>query len=122
MNVKIISIDERTREAYWHATRSELRNIQRRGDYLVFGGALALLAVLFYNHDRSSQLQYWLVVGGLTLLVILASLWFVTTRKRRVATARGLVCASCSYMPHDTEISDVVESRRCPRCDHSLQG
>jgi len=121
MNAKIVSIGERNREAYWHATRDELKAIQRRGDYLIFAGALALLGVLFYNHDRASQLQYWLVVGGLTLLVILGSLWFVTTRKRRVATARGLVCSSCSYMPHDTEIGDVVESRRCPRCDHSLQ-
>lgn len=115
------SVDPRSREAYWQATQSELKSIRRRGDLLILGGALVLLALVALNREYSRELVAWLVVAGALVLVFLASLWFVTKRKRRVAMTRGLVCGSCDYMPHDTEIDDVASSRRCPRCNHALE-
>jgi hypothetical protein len=47
-------------------------------------------------------------------------MWFVITRKRRLAEARGLTGGACNYKPHDTEIQDVIDSRTCPRCAEPL--
>ena len=68
----------------------------------------------------TNDLQIWLVVAGLVFAVIVTGVWFVTTRKRRIAAARGLICSSCSYTPHDTEIEDVAAERHCPRCAAEL--
>jgi hypothetical protein len=114
------SFDTQGRDAYWHATRSELKSIRRRGDIVTLVGAAALLALIFLYRDRSQELTAWLVAGALLLAVIGVSLWFVTSRKRRVAIARGLLCTHCAYMPHDTEIDEVATTRTCPRCEHSL--
>ena len=115
------SFDTRSRDAYWQATQSELKSIRKRGDVLILAGAAVLLSLLAWYHERSDSLASWLIAGGLLLAVILLSLWFVTTRKRRVAVTRGLVCTQCDYMPHDTEIEEVAETRACPRCEKSLE-
>jgi Na+/proline symporter len=116
------SFDTQGRDAYWHATQSELKSIRRRGDIVTLTGAAVLLALIFFYRDHSQELAAWLVGGALLLAVIGASLWFVTSRTRRVAIARGLVCSRCSYMPHDTEIDEVATTRTCPRCEQSLDG
>ena len=118
--MKSVSIDERSRDAYWHATRSELQSVQRRGDVLIFGGAIALLALLALNRDKAADLTWWLAVGVALLAIIAGALWFVTTRRRRIAATRGLVCPHCAYVPHDTEITEVADTRQCPHCAHSL--
>lgn len=110
----------RVNDAYWHATRSELKSIRRRGDVVVLIGAAALLSLIFLYREHSRELSAWLIAAGLLLAVIVASLWFVTSRTRRLAIARGLKCSHCSYMPHDTEIDDVASTRKCPHCEQSL--
>jgi hypothetical protein len=114
--------DQRSRDAYWLATRIELKSIQRRGDVFVLIAAGVLLALLAFNREKSAELNWWLAGGGLLLFVISTSLWFVTKRRRSVAAARGLVCRACGYMPHDTEISEVAETRQCSHCASSLDG
>jgi hypothetical protein len=114
------SFDTQGRDAYWHATRSELKSIRRRGDVVTLTGAAALLALIFLYRDHSQELSAWLVAAALLLGLIGASLWFVTSRTRRVAIARGLLCSRCSYMPHDTEIEEVASTRTCPHCEESL--
>lgn len=107
-------------DAYWYATRSELKSIRRRGDVVMLIGAAALLSLIFLYRDHSQELSWWLIAAGFLLAVIGASLWFVTSRTRRVAIARGLKCSRCSYMPHDTEIDEVASTRQCPHCEKSL--
>jgi len=114
------SFDTQGRDAYWNATQTELKSIRKRGDVVALIGAAALLALVFFYRDHSQELGTWLIAAVLMLAVIGGSLWFVTSRKRRVAIARGLVCTHCSYMPHDTEIDEVAESRTCPHCERSL--
>lgn len=108
------------RDAYWHATQSELRSIRRRGDVVMLTGAVALLALIFLYRDHSQELSAWLVAAAILLAVIGVSVWFVTSRTRRVAIARGLRCSRCWYMPHDTEIDEVANTRTCPHCEQSL--
>lgn len=114
------SFDTQGRDAYWHATQTELKSIRKRGDLVTLIGAAALLTLVFVYRDHSQELSTWLIAAVLMLAVIGASLWFVTSRKRRVAIARGLVCSNCNYMPHDTEIDEVAATRACPRCERSL--
>jgi hypothetical protein len=107
-------------DSYWVATRQELASVKRRGDLLIVGGAgvlLALLAALPDTiHDRRSM-----QIGALLMLALIVGVvWFVSTRKRRIAATRGLVCGRCHYLPHDTEIDDVASNRHCPRCAAEL--
>jgi hypothetical protein len=111
----------RHQDGYWDATQDELKTIQRRGDAVIFAGAAMLLGALAYNREHSNELFWWLAVGAGLLVVMAQALWFVTTRRRRIAVSRGLVCSQCEYVPHDTEITEVAATRRCPRCDESLQ-
>jgi hypothetical protein len=53
-------------------------------------------------------------------MVIGVPLWFVTRRKREISATRGLICSSCAYVPHDTEISEVAANRVCPNCEKPL--
>jgi heme/copper-type cytochrome/quinol oxidase subunit 3 len=119
--VNSASFDTRSRDAYWQATQSELKSIRKRGDFLILAGTTVLLALLAFYHEKSNDLAAWLVAGGLLLAVIVFALWFVATRKRRIAITRGLVCLRCDYMPHDTEIDEVAVTRACTRCGHSLE-
>ena len=86
----------------------------------MLAGVGLLLATLVIVRGDTDDLRTWLVVTGLVFAVIVADVWFVTTRKRRIAASRGLICSSCSYSPHDTEIEDVAAERRCPRCASEL--
>ena len=113
-------VDPGARESYWGATQAELKSARRHGDLLILAGVGLLLAALITVRGITDELRIWLIVEGLVFAVIVAGVWFVTRRKRRIAVARGLVCCSCSYRPHDTEIEDVAADRRCPRCAAEL--
>jgi len=113
-------VEPGARESYWGATQAELRSARRHGDLLILAGVGLLLATLVIVRGYTDDLRTWLVVAGLVFAVIVADVWFVTTRMRRIAAARGLICSTCSYTPHDTEIEDVAADRRCPRCAAEL--
>jgi len=114
------SFDTQGRDAYWDATQSELRSIRKRGDMLTLAGASVLLALIFVFREHAQEISAWLVASVLLFAVIGASLWFVTSRKRRLVLARGLVCTHCEYVPHDTEIDEVAATRTCPHCERAL--
>ena len=113
-------VEPGARESYWGATQAELRSARRNGDLLILAGVGLLLAALLVARGSTDDLRIWLVVEGLVFSVIVAGVWFVTKRKRRIAAARGLICSTCSYTPHDTEIEEVAADRRCPRCAAEL--
>ena len=120
MAVKLTPAESGTRDSYWGATQAELRSATRHGDLLILSGVGVLLAALIIAQGLTDDLRIWLLVEGLVLSVIVVGVWFVTSRKRRIAAARGLICGTCSYTPHDTEIEDVAADRRCPRCAAEL--
>ena len=120
MGAKLTPIDPGARESHWGATQAELKSARRNGDLLIVAGVGLLLAALIIARGYTDDLRTWLIVEGLVFIVIVAGVWFVTTRKRRIAASRGLICSSCSYTPHDTEIEDVAADRRCPRCAAEL--
>jgi len=108
------------RDLYWGATQAELKSARRIGDLLILAGVGLLLAALLIVRGSADDLRIWLVVESLVFTVIVAGVWFVTARRRRIAAARGLFCSACSYTPHDTEIEDIAADRRCPRCAADL--
>ena len=87
---------------------------------VILSGVGILLAAMAILRGSSGGLRDWLVVEILVFAWIALGVWFVTTRRRRIAAARGLNCDACSYAPHDTEIEDVAAERRCPRCNSEL--
>ncbi len=113
-------VEPGARDSYWSATQAELKSARRNGDLLILAGVGLLLAALVTVRGSTDDLRIWLVVEALVFAVIVAGVWFVTTRKRRIAAARGLICSGCSYTPHDTEIEDVAADRRCPHCGAEL--
>lgn len=113
-------VEPGARESHWGATQAELKSVRRHGDLLIIAGVGLLLAALVTARGYTDDLRIWLIVEGLVFIVIVAGVWFVTTRKRRIVASRGLICSSCSYTPHDTEIEDVAADRRCPRCNCEL--
>lgn len=120
MAAKLTPVEPGARESYWGATQAELRSAKRHGDYLILAGVGSLLAALAIARGSTDDLRIWLIVEGLVLAVIVAGVWFVARRRRRIAAARGLICSNCSYTPHDTEIEEVAADRRCPRCGIEL--
>jgi hypothetical protein len=108
------------RDAYWRATQTELNSIRKRGDRVAMWGAALLFALIYVFRDHLQEPRAWLIAGTLLLGVVGTSLWVVTSRRRRLAIARGLVCRHCDYMPHDTEIDEVAATRTCPHCEKSL--
>src|SRR4051812_23329695 len=120
MTVKNTSLAPGVQDSYWRATEAELHSIQRRGEYSLLASVAALILGSIFMRDRVEGTTFWLLVGGTTFALLIAQVFYVVSRRRRIAAARGLVCGSCSYSPHDTEISEVVGSRRCPRCASPL--
>jgi hypothetical protein len=109
------------REAYWQATREQLKSAQNRADMFTLIGVLAVGALWWFNREPEGGFSSVAQAGlAIALLVICAPLWFVTRRKRRISATRGLICQHCGYMPHDTEISEAVNTRHCQRCDQPL--
>ena len=108
-------------EAYWQATREQLEAAQKRADLLTLAGVIALSGLLWVYHEPGDGFGRMALAGiGIALLVIGVPVWFVTRRKRQITATRGLICAHCSHVPHDTEISEIVASRVCPNCSKPL--
>lgn len=119
--MKHASIATHDREAHWQATRAELDSIHKRGNIVTTIGLVLLCVLLALNVVQLRQITPWSIFwAAMTLSFVAASMWFVITRKRRLADSRGLNCGACSYKPHDTEIHDVIDSRTCPRCEGPL--
>ncbi len=119
--MKNVSIATRDREAHWQATRAELESIQRRGNLVTTIALAPLCVLLWFNVAEARQITSWGIFWtSATLGIFAASIWFVVTRRRRLSESRGLICGSCNYRPHDTEISDAIETRACPRCQAQL--
>ncbi len=114
-------IESDAREAYWAATREQLKSAQNRADLFTLLGLVAVCAWLWLYHEPGEQLAVWMLAGvGVSLAVICLPLWFVTRRKRRISEMRGLNCPHCGHVPHDTEISEVANTRQCQSCEKSL--
>src|SRR5262245_33822698 len=120
MAAKITPADPGARDSYWGATQAKLRSAKRNGDLLILAGVALMLAALATLRASTDDLRVWLIVEVLLFALIVAGAWFVTLRRRRIAADRGLICSSCAYSPHDTEIEEVAEDRRCPRCGTEL--
>jgi hypothetical protein len=118
--VKIKMLDPGTRESYWSETQCELRSARRRGDLIILAGTAVLFLALAFNRHSIDELAVWVVLSLLLIAIISSAAWIVATRKRRIAAARGLVCSDCSYSPHDTEIEELISTRKCPRCAADL--
>jgi hypothetical protein len=119
--VKNAHAESQHRDAYWEATREQLKSVQNRADLFTLLGVLAIGALLWFNRDPGDGFSEVARAGiAIALLVICAPLWFVTRRKRRISATRGLICQHCGYAPHDTEISEAVNTRHCQRCDQPL--
>jgi len=120
MAVDSTHLSSASRDAYWQATRDELKSAQKRGDILSLVG-LGLVGVLLWYYRGPEHLAMW-AAGFATIGLAIVALpqWFVARRKRRISAARGMTCQHCGYVPHDTEISDVVSTRECRRCEQPL--
>jgi hypothetical protein len=113
--------DSDRRDAYWEATQAELKSTQKRGDLVTVIALALVLTVLWLNFTPGENTLWWTIgCVAVALLCIGAPLWFVTQRKRRISAARGLICGHCHYVPHDTEITEVVATRACQRCNRPL--
>ena len=119
--MKNAHVEQDHREAYWRDTREQLKAAQKRADVLTLLGLAAIAGLLWAYHEPGDGFGPRALTGlGIALVVICAPLWFLTRRKRSISVARGLVCQQCGYTPHDTEISEVASTRRCKRCEQSL--
>jgi hypothetical protein len=109
------------RDAYWQTTRAELQSAQRRGDALSLAG-LALIGVLiWYSADSGGKSVLWVASITVTAMAVVAlPQLFVARGKRRIASARGMNCRHCGYVPHHTEISEVIATHECRRCAKPL--
>jgi|SRR4051794_27519325 hypothetical protein len=115
MAVKSTPVQAGTRDSDWGATQEALKSVKRRGDLLVLFGAAALFSLEMLLPEGAHG-QRGLLIGAMLVLALIGGyVWFVTTKKRRIAESR-LSCHRCSYLPHDTEIDEVADSHRCPRC------
>lgn len=113
--------ESESRDAYWAATREQLKSAQKRADLFTLLGLAAVCALLWMYHEPGEALAGWMLAGiGVALAVICLPLWFVTRRKRHISAVRGLNCPHCGHVPHDTEISEVADTRQCQSCEKSL--
>jgi hypothetical protein len=112
-------VEAGTRDSDWSATQDSLKAIKRRGDLLVIFGAATLFALEMVLPDSARGARGLMIGAMLVLALIGGYVWFVTTHRRRIAESQ-LSCHRCSYLPHDTEIDDVAETHRCPRCAAEL--
>jgi hypothetical protein len=109
------------RDQYWQVTREQLKAVQNRGDLATVLGLLGFGALLWMYYEPDVGFTQLAMAGiAVALVVICAPAWLVARRKRSISVARGLVCPHCGHAPHDTEISEVVETRRCQNCNQPL--
>ena len=114
-------LESESRDAYWAATREQLRTAQNRADLFTLSGLAAVCVLLWWYRQPGVLPGIRMIAGiGVALAVICLPLWFVTRRKRRISALRGLTCPHCGHVPHDTEIAEVVNTRQCQSCEKSL--
>jgi hypothetical protein len=121
--VKNAHVGSAHRDAYWQATREQLKFAQKWADRFTLAGVVTICTLLWFYYEPGEQSGWWTAVGiGLVLVIIFVCvpLWFVTRRKRRITATRGLICQHCGYVPHDTEVVEVASTRHCQRCEKSL--
>jgi hypothetical protein len=121
VSVKNAHAGSEHRDAYWEATREQLKSAQNRADLLSLLGVGSICALLWLYHEPGDGFgRLALAALGLALFAIFLPLWFVTRRKRRISAARGLTCRHCGSVPHDTEIFEAAQTRHCQRCEKPL--
>jgi hypothetical protein len=94
MAVENSQLNSAGRDAYWRATQLELESAKQRGDILSLVGLGLIAALLWYYREPDNDI--------------------------RISAARGMNCQHCGYVPHHTEISEVVSTRQCRRCEKPL--
>jgi hypothetical protein len=121
MAVESSQLNSAGRDAYWQATQAELESAKQSGDILSLIGLGSIAALLWYYRDSGDNLAMWAgVVAAVALTAIAIPQIYVAHRRRRISAARGLNCRHCGYVPHHTEISEVVNTRECRRCEKPL--
>ena len=121
MAVDSSQLNSASRDAYWQATRAQLKSAQKRGDVLsVLGVGLLGLLLWQYYEPGAHEVTWTASVAAVALALVALPQLFAARRKRRISAMRGVNCRQCGYVPHDTEISDVVSARECNRCQKPL--
>jgi hypothetical protein len=119
--VKNAHVESEPREAYWQATREQLKSAQNRADRIALLGVAAIGLLLWTYHEPGDGFGPIALTGvGVALAVICTTAWVATRSKRRISAERGLVCRHCGAVPHDTEIAEVAATRHCQRCYRSM--
>ena len=121
MAVDSSQLSSASRDAYWETTQAQLKSAQNRGDVLSLLG-LGLIGLLLWQfHEPGDNAFQWAAsFAAFALAVVALPQLFVARRKRRISAMRGMTCQHCGYVPHDTEISEVVSTRECNRCQQPL--
>jgi hypothetical protein len=121
MAVDSSQLDTVNRDAYWLATQVQLRSAQQRGDILSLVAFVPIGAVLWYYGAPGDKVAIWAASFAIVALAAVAlPQLLVARRKRRISAARGMNCQHCGYVPHQTEISEIVNTRQCRRCEQPL--
>ena len=109
------------RDAYWQATRAQLKSAQQRGDILSVAGLGLISCLLWQFPEPVEKSALWVAAfASIALAIVVLPQLFVARRKRRISSGRGMNCRHCGYVPHDTEISEIASTRQCSRCGNSL--
>jgi hypothetical protein len=110
-----------SRDEYWLTTQAQLKSAQKRGDALSVLGVGLLVMLLWQYYEPGDQAVSWAVTIAVVALALVAlPQLFVARYKRRISAMRGMNCRHCGYIPHDTEISEIVSTRACSRCHEPL--
>jgi hypothetical protein len=121
MAVDISQLNSANRDAYWQVTQAQLKSAQKRGDALsVLGVGLMGLLLWQYYEPGVHEVTWTASVAAVALALVALPQLFAARRKRRISAMRGMNCTHCGYVPHDTEISEVVSARECSRCQKPL--
>lgn len=121
MAVDSSQLNSASRDAYWQATRAQLKSAQKRGDVFSVLGVVLLGLLLWQYYEPGVRAVGWAAsVAAVALALVALPQLFAAKRKRRISAMRGMNCQHCGYVPHDTEISEVVSARECRRCQKPL--
>jgi len=121
MAVDSSQLNSASRDAYWLATQAELKSAKLSGDILSLVGLGLIAALLWYYRETGNDVTMWAgAIATVALTSIAIPQIYVARRRRRISAARGLNCRHCGYVPHHTEISEVVSTRECRRCEKPL--
>jgi len=121
MAVDSSKLDTVSRDAYWQATQVQLRSAQQRGDVLSLVGLVLIGAMLWYYGAPGDKVATWATgIAIVALAAVVLPQLLVARRKRWISATRGMNCQHCGYVPHQTEISEVVSTRQCRRCEQPL--